>query len=182
MLTEIGDRTRLANTLNSLGGVAYLTGDYERARASYLESLRLCEEIGDRNGLGRVLGNLGELAHDTGNAEESRAYIQRSLRENKAIGSMPRILYGLYTVARQLAASGDQTGAAELMGLALNHPAARADLRLSSEQFVKDLQTQVGHQEYDSAFERGKLLNLDQVLDTILGQEEPKKKPARKTA
>jgi tetratricopeptide (TPR) repeat protein len=182
MLTEIGDRTRLANTLNSLGGVAYLTGDYERARASYLESLRLCEEIGDRNGLGRVLGNLGELAHDTGNAEESRAYIQRSLRENKAIGSMPRILYGLYTVARQLAASGDQTGAAELMGLALNHPATRADLRLSSEQFVKDLQSQVGQQEYDSASERGKLLNLEQVLDTILGHEEPKKKPARKTA
>jgi hypothetical protein len=53
---------------------------------------------------------------------------------------------------------------------------------LSSEQFVKDLQSQVGQQEYDSASERGKLLNLEQVLDTILGHEEPKKKPARKTA
>lgn len=61
ILREVGDRSSLAQTLNTLGGVLRDRGKLEGAEEVLHESEGILREIGDRRGLAMVLGTLGPI-------------------------------------------------------------------------------------------------------------------------
>ena len=52
----------MATTLNNLGDVAVLRGDFSRARALFVENLSIFREMGDRQGIAYSLEGFARLA------------------------------------------------------------------------------------------------------------------------
>mgnify|MGYP001555818079 CR=1 FL=1 len=63
---ELGDRARIANSLNSLSGVAWMQGDTARARSLLEDSLATYRDWGSSSGIAAALGNLANLAREDG--------------------------------------------------------------------------------------------------------------------
>ena len=70
---EVGDKRLIAGSLNNLGNVAWLQGDYRLARELYTESLVLRRRLGDKSGMSIGLNNLGLVAWYGGDPVASRA-------------------------------------------------------------------------------------------------------------
>lgn len=70
---------RMIESLNAIGVVTRLEGDFDRARKALSEGLDLCQRHGDRWGESKILNNLGFLAREMGCYQESRNYHQQSL-------------------------------------------------------------------------------------------------------
>lgn len=76
---EMGHRDKEASSLNSLGGLYSVQGDYARSSAYWEEALQLSREIGHRRGEGILLSNLGELMLMQGNYTQARVYLEQAL-------------------------------------------------------------------------------------------------------
>lgn len=59
---KLGDKQRIAETLNNLGNVAGYQGNYEQARVYLDESLTIARELGYQSSVARSLNNLGYVA------------------------------------------------------------------------------------------------------------------------
>ncbi len=68
-----------ARALSVLGGVHWGVGDYEKALAYYLESLKAYQEIGDNLGRSKILNNIGEVYKKLDEYENAQNYLLHSL-------------------------------------------------------------------------------------------------------
>jgi len=69
----------IADTLRSLGGIAYRKGDYGVARDYYEKSLEIHKAVGDKEGLSHSSYHLGMVALKTGQLGEAQMLFQASL-------------------------------------------------------------------------------------------------------
>ena len=100
---ELDDKEGIAGLLNSLGEMARLQNDYERARALYNESLALRRELGTRFGMAMMLHNLGYVALHRGDGRQAAAFFEESMalyRELNARKGIAECMAGLAGVAR----------------------------------------------------------------------------------
>ena len=103
---EVGDKRDMARSLERLGIVASIRGDYAAARAYHQEDLKLKRESGSRYTT-IPLNNLGSVAHAQGDYVTARKLIQESLAISREKGhkwGMASSLERLGLVAR---AQGD---------------------------------------------------------------------------
>ncbi|MGD2105519.1 MAG: adenylate/guanylate cyclase domain-containing protein, partial [Anaerolineae bacterium] len=127
---QIGNLRGVASCLIVLGENERYAGRHRRAEEYYLRSIAISEEIGFRQGVAINLANLGHVHAALGDESSSWAYFRQTLEECLALESVWGILDALVGVASLWAATGQrQEEAAELLGLALRHPAAGADTR-----------------------------------------------------
>ena len=90
------DRTQeRAKTLNGVGGLANMQGDYASARGYSEESLAIFRERGDRQGIATSLGNLGNVASYQGDYASARGYYEESLTTWREIGDRQGIAASL---------------------------------------------------------------------------------------
>ena len=91
---EAGDRTLLPLPLTTLGWVALLGGDLDRAETLYKESLALSRELGGSLGTLVFLEALACVAGAKGEAERAARLIgaAEALREAMGVGSWPALL------------------------------------------------------------------------------------------
>jgi tetratricopeptide (TPR) repeat protein len=164
----IGDRWGVASCMSNLGWVAHLQGDFAQARARYEESLAIGRAIGDRRGIAIVLNNLGftlcEL-HDDAMAAEC---FDEALGIASEIGATPLALEVLVGLARLRARAGQPEPAAELLGLALRHPASNSDVRIQIELFLGQMADVLTPPVLDAALARGSALELEAVVAEIV--------------
>jgi tetratricopeptide (TPR) repeat protein len=167
----IDDRWGIAGCLSNLGWVAHLQDDYAKARAYYQESLALSRAIGDRRGMAISLTNLGFTAYALGDLPAAAAAFDEALRIASEIGATPLALEVLVGVARLRASHGQPEQAAELLGLALRHPASNNDVRMQIELFIDEIAGLLAPERMAAALERGGALKLDQVIhqESLLG-------------
>jgi non-specific serine/threonine protein kinase len=85
--------------LHLSGTIAAQRGDYEAARARYLESFRIRERHGDRDQLGRLLSNLAIVAEYAADFGESRRLNEEALAVRTAIGDQWAIALSLNNLA-----------------------------------------------------------------------------------
>jgi tetratricopeptide (TPR) repeat protein len=76
----------LADVLYYAGAVAWMSGDYPRARALWLEELAVAEQVGDEWDIGLATGNLGLLAQTIGEYEEAQQRWQTALAIERRLG------------------------------------------------------------------------------------------------
>ena len=94
-LRASGRSIQLADALYYYGSIAWMTGDYTRARAYYLEELELAEELGTPWDIGLASGNLGLVAQTVGDYEEAARRWQVALTTYRSLGDRRNVAAGL---------------------------------------------------------------------------------------
>ena len=74
-------------TLNQLGTVQELTGEYPAAAASQAQALQLFRDLGDRHGQSRASINLGEILFLSSAYREARGYFAQALSITRDINT-----------------------------------------------------------------------------------------------
>jgi class 3 adenylate cyclase/tetratricopeptide (TPR) repeat protein len=166
----LGDRWGVAACLSNLGWVAHLQHDYLTARDRYEESLTIARAIGDRRGAAIVLNNLGFTAYARDDDQIAARHFDEALRLATEIGATPLALEVIIGVARLRARAGQPEQAAELLGLALHHPASNSDVAIQAELFNSELAATLPPARLAAAIERGGALTLDPVVAALTGQ------------
>jgi len=77
---EINQPEEVAFTLNALGTVEDILGNYEDAEQAFEKSLQLYQNSSDKWGLARVLINYGILHWEKGHYDQAKIYYQQSLQ------------------------------------------------------------------------------------------------------
>lgn len=79
-------RWQVANSLRSLGIVAFAQGRYEEARSLQTRALSLCREIGDRRGESMALNSLAVIAREQRQLSDAQSYHDMALKLSVEIG------------------------------------------------------------------------------------------------
>jgi predicted ATPase len=164
----LDDRWGIAGCLSNLGWVAHLQDDYAAARAFYEESLALSRTIGDRRGMAIALTNLGFTASALRDLPAAAAAFDEALRIATEIGATPLALEVLVGLARLRVGNGQPEPAAELLGLALRHPASNNDVRMQIELFIDEIAGLLAPERMTAALERGSRLLLEDVVAGLI--------------
>jgi tetratricopeptide (TPR) repeat protein len=83
---ELNLELDLVASLNSLAGIYYSLGEYQKAIEFYQQSLAITREIGDRGGEGKSYGNLGNVYDSLGEYQKAIEFYQQSLAITREIG------------------------------------------------------------------------------------------------
>ena len=165
---ELGDRSGIAYNLKSLGALARRQGEYNSARAYLDECLALRREMGESIMLILTLLERCELALDEDNRDDARAILAEAAELAGETQSAPATLDLLRPAARLWIKMGRGRQAAEWVGLVSAHPATEADTRAAIQTLIPALETVLDADALAQAVERGRVLDLDTIVDEIL--------------
>jgi tetratricopeptide (TPR) repeat protein len=99
---ELDDRFGEAQTLHTLGGVAFDQGRNDEAITLLEQSLEIWKTLGDRRGIARTLHLLAENHRDAGRFDEAAALLSRAVsmhRANNDLTALPHSLHSLGDLA-----------------------------------------------------------------------------------
>jgi tetratricopeptide (TPR) repeat protein len=97
------DERLTVSTLDELGKIASLQGEYEQAHSLYQQSLEMAERLGDQSGQAGCLHQLGMIAQEQGKYEDARCLYQQSLEITEILGNQngrATTLHALGTIAQ----------------------------------------------------------------------------------
>ena len=83
----LGDERGISTTLANLGNLHADSGEWERARAYYLEALDLMNEVGDHAAKAVLLSDLGLVARETAQFDQALEYYQESIVLMRRVGN-----------------------------------------------------------------------------------------------
>jgi non-specific serine/threonine protein kinase len=116
---DLGDKGRIAQSLDLLGFVASNQGDYARAVALHEESLALDRELGDKSGIASSLNGLGIVASNQGDYARAVALHEESLAISRYLGDKDTIAKTLAFLGNVAYSQGDRARASALYGESL---------------------------------------------------------------
>ncbi|RIH83775.1 Regulatory protein AfsR [Calidithermus terrae] len=148
----------------NLGLVAEKRGDYAEAARHYGESLAVFREISARHAALINVLNLGDVAAAQGDDARAGGYYREALAEALGLGALPIALGTLRGMAAVWARDGEPLRAAELLGLALSHPASDAEMRQQAEPVLEGLRALLPPEALEAALARGRATTLEEVL------------------
>jgi predicted ATPase len=161
-------------TLNHLGHVAQLRGDYQRASKLHLESLTLFRALGEQNfGLPWAYHSLGESALGQGQPDEAERWLRRGLTASQQLSDQASIAWCLAGLGSTAALDEEPNRAARLWGTAEQlrqaigcrpAPAARA----TYERAIALARAQLGEEAFAAAWASGQALLLEQAIAEAL--------------
>ncbi|MFN8419220.1 MAG: protein kinase [Anaerolineae bacterium] len=167
-----GDRSRIAQSLSNLGEIARTEGDYATAHVQLEEALQISEEIGNQYSIANVQFNLGLVSLHGGDLVQTKRHIIAALRTAYRITSIPLVLGSLAGLGYMLWLQQQPDRALELLGLAVNHPGSSADIRdVLAVSFLAEIREALGEEQVNAGLERGKTLDLEATVASILAQE-----------
>jgi DNA-binding CsgD family transcriptional regulator len=105
----LGDEKGIADTLLSIGGIAWEQGNYEAARSSFLENLAIQRELGSKPGIGHTLMWLGVVVRELGDYTEGRRMLEEALTIERELGFRQGIGRCLMNLGSTAIAQGDPT-------------------------------------------------------------------------
>lgn len=103
LFEDAGDDRGIASTVDDIGKLHWLRGDYQRALASTQRALVLRRKIGDRRSIALSLNNLGLVYQDSGQFTLALDAFEQALRIRREIGDLVGVsisLNNLGTVAQ----------------------------------------------------------------------------------
>lgn len=169
LFRDVGDQHGLGLALNSIGERARLSGDDQRARSAYEESLAIAERTGDTRRQYYVLFNLAFVAQHEGNHQEAIRVLRRSLALCQDIGVATDVAQELLALAGSLGALGQPAKAARLFGAAYTFLQRSSALIDPSDQPEHDrniarVRDQLGERAFEAAWAEGSNMSLDQAV------------------
>ncbi len=87
---QLGERTRVASSLSSLGLVVAEQGEYDRALELLEESVAIRRELGDKGGAALAIGNLGLVSIYKGEYDRAMDLYKQCLAQFRVLGDEDR--------------------------------------------------------------------------------------------
>jgi predicted ATPase/DNA-binding SARP family transcriptional activator len=174
---ELGDVSGSSTPLIILGHAALALGEYDDAREYYQRCLAKAEGVNFYYSIQTASKYLGKLLISTGNLEEAEFYLCRSLRITREIGWVRDIINLIYEIARLRVEQGRVEQAVELLTMVIQHPSSdqirwlEGSIRESAESLLTKLESEASPDIIKSGTDRGLLLELDQVVSTLLATD-----------
>jgi DNA-binding SARP family transcriptional activator/tetratricopeptide (TPR) repeat protein len=167
-----GDRPAQAMVVNNLAWMALVRGEYEEAESRQLYAIRLYRELGDHGGLAVSYNTLGHVAVHKGFLEAAQNNYYIGLREATYFSTTPMVLETLAGLAGLWARTGNAVRAAEILGLAISHQHTSPEVNQVAPYSLQLLQEVMARDELEAALQRGRRLDLEQVLKELLKDAE----------
>ncbi|MBI5934431.1 MAG: tetratricopeptide repeat protein [Chloroflexi bacterium] len=165
---QLNQTRQQAASLGNLGGILIKEGQFEEALKLFQQGLEIHRNSGYRFGTAIALDNVGTAHYHLGNEQEALYYLKQSIREARDIRSDLIALDALVWVASLRGKKGDRESALELLELIRNHPKADIESVQSVEKLLPQIADGLDAKMVVAAKERGKLRELNQVIDEIL--------------
>jgi len=165
---EMADKIRLAQVISNLGEVALVQGDHARAVRLLAEAMSYSEETGNAYSVANISASLGLIAVAQGRLENAASAFKKTLDVGRRTDSVMLCLMALFGYGRISAQSGDLRQALHLFGFVSNHPAISPDLSHLVDDALAALRASLPPDEFNAAFDSGKVLSIDAALDLIL--------------
>jgi len=157
-----------AVVLCAMGWQSYMIGDYEQSRRSLEDSLRIRRILGDQ---GRVPHeNLSFTLQALGDDAAARDHLRAALNILAQARNPGSAVYMVISSAMLLARRGNARRAAQLIGLALAHPALEPDGRQLAESLRGELEQQLGPEALAAESAQGAALDLDATITALVGE------------
>src|SRR5581483_4887061 len=160
----------IAHSLCILAHICLRLGENAQVPPLFEESLAIYRQMGDKKGIAMLLSSFAYTAFRQGDLTEARALHEESLAIFIERDSKSAIADGLIALARVVVEQSEYVLAAQLLGTAT---AVREDLGLSSipdmytrtyEHVEATARTQLGEKAFTAAWEEGRALTPQQVL------------------
>jgi len=90
------------------GDLAWLSGDFERAKLLYTELQERLTLLGERRIRSRILGYLGLLAQEQGYLDQAKAYFEERLEIARENNDLENTAYSLVTLSNTVYLNGDK--------------------------------------------------------------------------
>lgn len=173
LFRDIGEDWDVASTLLYLGDAHIRSENFNRASILSQECLVLFREIGDRWGIGFSLGCCGELARKIGDHKKAMDYFLEALSLHSDQRHKVDICYLLEDIAITEIEQGNIEKAASLWGSAVSlrdiiHAPLPASYQVDYAPYLVEARAKLGEDAFESAFQVGSSLSLDQVIDMAL--------------
>jgi tetratricopeptide (TPR) repeat protein len=163
----IGEQRAIGQSLNNLGMVADARGDVTAAQDYYEQSIACKRKIGLRHDLAYTLVELGILQ-----ARQADPAATETLREALNIASELEVtrlmLWALAGIAQLCASNENLIRAVELASLAQSQSSGDSELQDRLRPLEDDLRAKLGKETYNAAWERGRQLDLETVVQELL--------------
>lgn len=128
-LTRVSEASPVrSRTLDGLGVLAWVQGDYTAAREHYEGSLALARNKGQESGVASSLGNLGILALERGDLEEAKTLFTEGLEINRRLSNLDGLAPALINLSIVTTRQGDYAAARTQLAEALAINRKRKDI------------------------------------------------------
>jgi tetratricopeptide (TPR) repeat protein len=169
MFRSLHDEWALAYTVNTLGDLYRLQGNYRRAASYYAEALQLFDNLGIRAGRASVLHNLGYVALHEGDATGADRGFQEALslfQDVQDRRGMAECVIGLGAVAEQL---GSLSRAAHLFAAGQRALKEVGSVLTPSNEVdyahhLSELRNRLAADDFQAAWEAGERMALDAAI------------------
>jgi tetratricopeptide (TPR) repeat protein len=170
---ETSTKWGMAYALRLLGELAIQQDDLSAANSLLTESIQLNREMGDQRNVAHSLLLLASVITSQGDYVRARALYEESLGIAKALSRLDLLAASLAGLGRVVAAQGEPVWAARLWGAVevlregLPSPLPPVD-RADYERAVANVRAQLGEQAFSAAWQEGRTMKLEQVIDDVL--------------
>ncbi|MCI0711335.1 MAG: tetratricopeptide repeat protein [Chloroflexi bacterium] len=167
LFREIGNKEGEASSLGNLGGAAYAQGNYVLAQEYFQQSLDLSQAIGEEVATMITQGNLGFVFLRLGDRRANSLFC-KALAAATSISFDPLVLDILIGLSWLFLEDGKPSRSGELVGLIQSHPAFIIDVQHRLNEFMPSLENALEPDDLHAAMERGKLMDLNKVVERLL--------------
>jgi len=150
--------------------------NYAEARTCYEESLVIARTLGHQPAVSFALANLGEIAHNLGDYQAALSRYRESILLLSNMGDQLSLTAVLESYAFVLIDQNESERAVLLLSAAeaaresLNSPLSpREQLRYN--RYMASAKNQIDREHFAVVWRTGRVLNLEQALETILVQQ-----------
>lgn len=179
----IGDDWSAAMALANLGWVAQQQGRGPLARARYEKGLAMYRSLGDDRGVANMLLNLGLAVHASGGGEDVGGLFAEAMLGFARQGERRGVAECLEALA-DVRHAADPAPAAVLLGAAgalreaIGAPLPPGD-RAAHDRLVRTLRAALGEVSFETEWQRGRLLDVEEVVALALADAEDSSVPGR---
>lgn len=136
---NIGDLAGQAVALSNLGEIAFALGALRQAQGFYEAGLSIGRTTQNQWAIMICLNNLGEIAIASSDWEGTRVYLAKALKITIETNTLTILMRVVVNLAAFFARQGQPDRAAELLGLARQHPASEQDIQKKAERLLAEL-------------------------------------------
>jgi len=159
----------------SLGYQEHIFGNLSQAEELYQESLRHCRLLGEKWGIALILGNLGMIFYSKGDLPAAKRTFLEGLDLMHELGNIDGTISTLTGIVSVFQEEGEQISSTRLQGIIV---AKEMELAISLQGVERDmfdsataaLKESMGEEAYNTQFEYGMTLSLDDALKIVSGQ------------
>jgi tetratricopeptide (TPR) repeat protein len=175
---EIGDAVISLHNLLVLGAVAANQQDYDQAAAHYQRSKAMSEKLGYRWAIENASKYLGIVALAINEIDRAEDYLRQSLRIAEEIGLGRDLVNLIYEFARVRVVQDGRERAIELLTLVIKQPASRQSrfgeglIQDNAQDLLDELERDMLPETFAAAVERGKVLQLDEVVAALTSTDQ----------